>query len=247
VIRPLTQAWLRSFSVQGSFNYDRMVGLGLAYVMEPLVRDLPGEDARGVRYRRALARAAAFFNAHPYFVPLGAAALARAEREAVPEAQVERLKNALIASLGSIGDRLVWTGWLPACSAGGLLVSVAVSPLAGIAAFLIAYNVLHLLLRWWGLRAGWRDGVHVATALSGPVMRLALRVVGRAAPLAVGVAIPVAAEWLARGAPPAALPGVAVAGVSAVVLGRWLAPALGGVRIGLALVGTAFLVGLLWP
>ena len=244
-MRPLLRAWLRSFTVQGSFNYDRMVGLGLAYVMEPLVRELPGDEPMA-RYRRALARAAAFFNAHPYFVGMGAGALARAEREAVPEPQIERLKNGLIASLGSVGDRLVWVGWLPVCSAAGLVVTVAVSPLAGVATLLVAYNVVHLLVRWWALGAGWRDGVRVASALSGPAMQVALRIVGRAAPFALGVAIPVTVDWLARGAPPAALPGVAATGVAVLVMGRWLAPALGGVRIGLVLLGTAFLVGLVW-
>ncbi|HXV85541.1 MAG TPA: PTS system mannose/fructose/sorbose family transporter subunit IID [Gemmatimonadales bacterium] len=246
MIAPLRHAWLRSFSVQGSFNYDRMVGVGLAYVMEPLVRPMAGGE-REPRYRRALGRAAAFFNAHPYFVTLAAAALARAEGDDLPEAQVTRFRNALIASLGSVGDRLVWAGWLPACSGLGLLVSAVVSPLVGAVTFLLTYNALHLPLRWWGLRAGWQAGPQVAAALSGTRMQRALRVAGRAAPFLAGAAIPVTAQWLAQGAPPAAFPGVAAAAVSALIIGKWLAPALGGVRIGLALVGTAFLVGLLWP
>jgi PTS system mannose-specific IID component len=164
----------------------------------------------------------------------------------VPAPQVERLKNALIATLGSVGDRLVWAGWLPLCSAIGLALTASASPLVGTAVFLVTYNVVHLLVRWWGLRVGWRDGVHVAAALSGPLMQVALRAVGRGAPFAVGLALPITAEWLTRGAPPAALPGMGLAALTALILGRWLAPALGGARIGLALLGAAFVGGLLW-
>ncbi|HWP38210.1 MAG TPA: PTS system mannose/fructose/sorbose family transporter subunit IID [Gemmatimonadales bacterium] len=241
----LPRALLRSFGVQGSFNYERMVGVGLAYVMEPLLRDL-ARAAEPARYRRALARAASFFNAHPYLVAMGAGALARAERDAVPESQIERLKSALVASLGSVGDRLVWAGWLPVCSATGLIAMVTLSPAAGVVAFLVAYNGLHLGVRWWGLAAGWREGSRVAAALSGPVMQVALRVVGRAAPFTVGVALPVAADWLTRAVPVSARTGVAAIAVAAYALGRWLAPALGGVRIGLVLVGFALLAGVAW-
>jgi mannose/fructose/N-acetylgalactosamine-specific phosphotransferase system component IID len=241
----LPRAWLRSFSVQGSFNYDRMVGLGLAYVMEPLLGDL-ASATDGARYRRALARAASFFNAHPYLVAMGAAALARAERDAVPESQVERLKSALVASLGSVGDRLVWAGWLPVCSGAGVVAALTISPLAGVAIFLVAYNVVHILIRWWGLVAGWRAGTRIAAALSGPAMQVALRVVGRAAPFAIGLAVPVLGERLLDGVPGMALPGVAVTAAAAFVLGRWLAPALGGVRIGLLLLGAALVGGIAW-
>jgi mannose/fructose/N-acetylgalactosamine-specific phosphotransferase system component IID len=241
----LPRALLRSFTVQGSFNYDRMVALGFAYVMEPLLADLASQDG-GTRYRRALARAAAFFNAHPYLVGMGAAALARAERDAVPEAQIERLKSALAASLGSVGDRLVWAGWLPVSSALGLVAAVVGSPLLGVAAFLVAYNVFHVLVRWWGLTAGWREGARVAAALSGPLMQVALRIVGRAAPFAVGVALPIVGAWLLGGVPGPALPGVGATAVAAFALGRWFAPALGGARIGLVLLGVALVVGLVW-
>jgi PTS system mannose-specific IID component len=243
--RALPHAWLRSFAVQGSFNYERMVGIGLAYVMEPLLRDL-ARAAEPARYRRALARAASFFNAHPYLVGMGAGALARAEQDGVPEPQIERLKSALTVSLGSVGDRLVWAGWLPVCSAAGLIATVTLSPAAGVVGFLVAYNAVHLALRWWGLAAGWQEGSQVATALSGPLMRVALRIVGRAAPFAVGVALPLAAEWLTRSTPVSARSGVAAIAVAAYAIGRWLAPALGGVRIGLVLVGFALLAGIAW-
>ncbi|MBI3081867.1 MAG: PTS system mannose/fructose/sorbose family transporter subunit IID, partial [Gemmatimonadetes bacterium] len=39
--RGMLATWARTLIVQASWNYDRMVGIGVAYAMEPLLRDLP--------------------------------------------------------------------------------------------------------------------------------------------------------------------------------------------------------------
>ena len=67
----LGSAFLRTLLIQGSFNYDRMIGVGLAHSMEPLVGDMDKDVA---------ARSAQFFNAHPYMAGVAVGALARAER-----------------------------------------------------------------------------------------------------------------------------------------------------------------------
>src|SRR3990172_2701310 len=150
--RGMLATWARTLIVQASWNYDRMVGIGVAYAMEPLLRDLPGGRTNG-RYAAALKRVAGFFNAHPYLTGMAAGALARVEYDGVPEAQADRLRRALIGPLGSVGDQLVWAGWLPMSVAVGLIVAVLVSVPAGVVSLLILYNVLHLGLRSWGLAA----------------------------------------------------------------------------------------------
>src|SRR3990172_6002878 len=120
--RGMLAAWVRTLIVQASWNYDRMVGLGVAYAMEPLLRGLPGGRAND-RYAAALKRVAGFFNAHPYLTGMAAGALARVEYDGVPEAQADRLRRALIGPLGSVGDQLVWAGWLPMSVAVGLIVA----------------------------------------------------------------------------------------------------------------------------
>src|SRR5207249_3585441 len=74
----LVRSLLRLFTVQGSWNYERMQGIGIGVAEEALLRDLRTEGgADGVAYRAAVARGARFFNAHPYLCGLavGAAAL----------------------------------------------------------------------------------------------------------------------------------------------------------------------------
>src|SRR5260370_32828763 len=97
-----------------------MQGVGMGVAEEALLRDLKvGED--DAAYRAALARGAYFFNAHPYLCGLAVGAAARAEHDGVPPDQIERLRTALCGPLGSLGDRLVWAGWLPLMSAVALL------------------------------------------------------------------------------------------------------------------------------
>jgi PTS system mannose-specific IID component len=236
---PLTaflRTWFRLLTVQASWNYERMIGVGLGYAMEPLLRALPG-GREGEPYRGAMSRAAHYFNAHPYLTGLAAGAFARAEHERVPAEHIERLRTALLGPLGAVGDRLVWAGTLPAASALGLAVSAAAPAGVGAAALLALYNVPHVTLRVWGLAVGWRRGTALARALAAPVLTVALRIVGPLAAVGIGVALPLVAARLG-----AALDGAAwLAGLVSFavtwVAARWLAPTLGGVR--LALLGAA--------
>lgn len=243
--RGMLRAWMRTLIVQASWNYDRMVGVGVAYAMEPLLRDLPGGRSNG-RYAAALRRVAGFFNAHPYLTGMAAGALARAEHDGVSEAQADRLRNALIGPLGSVGDQLIWAGWLPFSAAVGLIVAVTWSVPAGAVTFLVLYNVVHVALRSWGLSVGWRSGMGVAGALGSRALHLGLRLGAVAALFAIGVALPLVSSWLMRafGASERLSAG-AVAAVG-LVLTRILIPRVSGVRLGLALVLTALAVGVVW-
>lgn len=243
---PLGAAFLRLFMVQCSWNYERLVGIGMGVAEEPLLRHLRGAPDNGASYRAAVARGARFFNAHPYLCGLAVGATARAEHDGMPPAQIERLRAALIGPLGSLGDRLVWAGWLPFL-AGAALAGIALG--AGwiaVATFLGIYNLGHVALRWWALRAGWRAGSDVTGALRDPVLQGSLGLVGPAMAFAVGTALPLVVRWLAGPLPGAnvlVLLAVAAAGAGALRLkpGFFTGP-----RLGLAAVLAAVVVGALW-
>src|SRR4029077_19460658 len=132
-------------------------------------------------------------NAHPYLAAVAVGALARVELDGEPPARIERFRTALCGPLGSVGDRLVWAGWLPFCS----LASLAIFGLGGstkavVAFFVLVYNAGHIALLVWGLNTGWAHGLRVASALGNPVLRRGPQQIGRLAALATGVAIPLA-------------------------------------------------------
>ncbi|HEU4564585.1 MAG TPA: PTS system mannose/fructose/sorbose family transporter subunit IID [Gemmatimonadaceae bacterium] len=181
---------LRMLAVQGSWNYELLLGPGIGFCAEPALRRLPG-GRRGEAYREALARQARYFNAHPYLASLAVGALARAELDRVPPSQIERFRTALCGPLGSVGDRLVWAGWLPFCALLGLTVFGLGAPAwVVVVVFLVVYNTGHLALRVWGLRTGWQYGMKVASALGAPVLRRGPTYIARAGALLAGIALP---------------------------------------------------------
>jgi PTS system mannose-specific IID component len=213
--------FVRLLAVQGSWSYERMAGNGIAFCIEPALRLLPGGRG-GKSYRAALAREAGFFNAHPYLTAVAVGALARAELAGEPAARIDRFRTALCGPLGSVGDQLVWAGWLPFCSVLALgAFGLGAGAGAAVAIFLLVYNAGHLALRAWGLQTGWEHGTRVAAALNTPVLRSGPQYLARAVALVGGVAVPVALDRLA--APGGAGRELAIAAavfVGAVVLAR---------------------------
>lgn len=240
-VSAFVRAGVRLLTVQACWNYERMIGVGLAYAAEPMLRGLPG-GCEGEHYREAMSRAAAYFNAHPYLAGLAAGAFARAEYDEVPGEQLERLRMALLGPLGAVGDRLVWAGTLPAASAVGLVLAANAPAGIGAAALLTIYNVPHVTLRVWGLLSGWRYGTRLGRALGAPAITAALRVASPLAACAIGLAVPLVTVRLVSDLDVAGWTATALAGMVGIVVTRWLAPTLGPVRLGI-LAAAAVLVG----
>src|SRR6185436_1055157 len=61
--------WLNIFSrtlaIQGSWNYETLLGNGIGFCVEPALRLLPG-GVHSAEFKAALARQSTYFNAHPY-------------------------------------------------------------------------------------------------------------------------------------------------------------------------------------
>lgn len=239
-------SFLRLFAVQASWNYERMLGLGVGVAEEPLLRDLPG-GISGPAYHDAVARGGRFFNAHPYLCGLVVGAAARAEHDGVSAEQVARLRAALAGPLGALGDRLVWAGWLPLLSTLALAAVALGAKWPAVALFLLVYNVGHVALRWWGLKAGWRHGARVALALHEPALQRAVAVMGPAMALAAGLALPLVALYLAAPFHGGARVGLAATAAGAFALLQLRPSQLSGLRLGLVLVAVALLVGVVWP
>jgi mannose PTS system EIID component len=191
-IRIRIAMFVRLLAIQGSWNYELLLGNGIGFCVEPALRQLPG-GKDGAAYREALGRESQYFNAHPYLASVAVGALARAELDREPADRIERFRTALCGPLGSVGDRLVWAGWLPFCSLLALAVfGLGGGPLVVLSVFLVTYNIGHFGVRIWGLRTGWDRGMRVAASLGNPVFRRGPQLIGRLAALATGVALPLA-------------------------------------------------------
>jgi PTS system mannose-specific IID component len=238
-------ALARLFTIQAAFSYERMLGVGFGFVAEPMLRDLKG-DGNTPAFRQAVARESRFFNAHPYLASLAVGAAVRAELDGVPAEKIERLRSALAGPLGSLGDRLIWAGWLPACAAVGLLLVALSAGAWAVAAFLVLYNVMHVWLRVWGLKAGWRSGVGVAGALAAPGLQRVLEVVAPVAALLVGAALVSVLGWIPVRSPWEVLAGAAAALLFGAVV-RAIQPRATGMVVAGGVLAVVLVAGVLWP
>jgi PTS system mannose-specific IID component len=214
----------RLLMVQAAWNYERMQGIGLGHASEPLLRPLRAADP--ARYRAALARAAAFFNANPYLAPAAVGAEARAEHDGLDGQQVERLRTALCGPLGALGDRLFWTGLVPGLASAalaGVALGLGWWPVLG---FVALHNLVRGALGAWLLRLGWEHGVRVGGAITRSRLPWLSLAAGYLAAAAGGLALPLVARRMLDGADAAAL-----AGVGALVAGSLLLRRLAGPRI----------------
>ncbi len=209
--------FLRLLAVQGAWNYETLMGNGIAFAVEPALRLLPG-GKNGEAYRAAMARQAAYFNANPYLAGIAVGALANAELTGQDPDRIERFHTACCSPLGSVGDRLVWAGWLPACSLMALAAfGLGMRPAGVVLLFLGSYNAGTMSLRYWGLRVGYRDGLGVASALGVPLLRRGPAQVARLTALLAGIAIPLAVRGVvgpARGVLELVFAGAAVGAVT---------------------------------
>ena len=202
----------RLLAIQGSWNYETLLGNGIGFCVEPALRLLPGGEG-GPAYRAALTRQSQYFNAHPYMAAVAVGALARAELDGEAPAKIERFRTALCGPLGSVGDRLVWAGWLPACSIAALAAfGFGVGTGGVLLTFLGLYNAGHLALRAWGLSAGLDLGMKVASALGEPILRKSPPHIAQVSAFVGGIALPLALDEVIG--PGRALFGIVLAAVA---------------------------------
>jgi PTS system mannose-specific IID component len=211
-VRIRLSMFVRLMAIQGAWNYETLLGNGIGFCVEPALRLLPGGKG-GDAYRAALARQSQYFNAHPYLAAVAVGALARAELEGVAPEKIERFRTALCGPLGSVGDRLVWAGWLPLCSIAALAAfGFGVSTAGVLLVFLGTYNAFHIALRAWGLGAGLEHGMRVAASLGTPILRQSPAHIAQVSALVGGLALPLALDQVIG--PGRALFGIVLAAVA---------------------------------
>jgi PTS system mannose-specific IID component len=226
------RAMLRLLAVQGTWNYERMLGVGMGYAAEPLLEGLKAVDP--VRHGEAVVRSAEFFNCNPNLAGLALGATTRAEYEAVPGSQIVRLRTALCSPLGAMGDELFWAGLVPALVGAALVGVVLGAGWWAIAGLLLAYNGIRLWTGYWSLETGMASGMGVGSAIHASWLPKAIEMIGPAAVFTSGAAIPVVAAWYLKGFGWTVGFSAAAVAMAGIALTRWFGPMLTTVRFALA-------------
>jgi mannose PTS system EIID component len=206
--------FLRSFAIQGSWNYRTLIGNGFAFALLPALRAIYPDRTQ---LEKGVVRHTELFNSHPYLVGVALGAVSELESEHADPRVIERFKAAVRSTLGSIGDGLVWAAWRPACALLGLAIVFADAPWwAGPVVYLVAYNAGTIALRIWGFRIGFRHAHGVGNVLKRAHLDRVQQDASRAGAFLLGVVLPLV---LANGTGnPVQWPWI-LAGIAAAALG----------------------------
>lgn len=157
----------RSFFIQGTWNFERMQGLGLCFSLLPVARRLYNDKAS---IKSFLERHLDFFNAHPYMSTFALGAITKLEEQAIfkkwdDTRPVSVFKERLCSPLGAIGDMLFWKLLKPLSAILGILISLFWG-WAGILFTFVFYNFFHIYTRFTGVFQGYQKGFDIIRDLS---------------------------------------------------------------------------------
>jgi PTS system mannose-specific IID component len=149
----LWSMFLRSLTIQASFNFTRMQSLGFTFAMLPL---LTRRECEPRRLAEALKRHLQMFNTHPYFTAPVIGAVARIEEEG-DTAAADHLKKAVMGPYAAIGDPFFWGALRPFSAVVAVILALKGFLLAPLA-FVLLYDPAHAWVRGKGFIEGYRLG-----------------------------------------------------------------------------------------
>lgn len=162
-LRDRVKIFFRALFIQSVFNFERMQNIGFAYILFPMIKRLYADPQlqKGVILRHL-----EFINTHPYFVTsIASLIIAKEEelakgKEVITPTDISVLKSTITAPLAGLGDSLFWATYRPLISFLGVIIILLgmlteKSPFLGIGFFLIIYNIIHLLVRYKGIKKGY--------------------------------------------------------------------------------------------
>lgn len=203
-----TRMLLRSLTVQGSWNYETLIGPGFAFTILPALREIHTRDED---VDAAVRRHVELFNSHPYLATVAVGAISRLELNHEDPVVINRFKTALRGSLGSIGDRLIWSTWRPMSALAGLaLILAGADWWVALLFFLVVYNIMHLAIRMLGLKMGLEAGLDIGKHLKSLPLQPLIDRSSQAACLLVGLTVALSAAPALKVPVGAAAVGIAV-------------------------------------
>lgn len=163
----LFNVFIRSNFHNGSFNFERMQGLGYCFMMMPVIKRLYSGEERN----QALKRHLEFFNTHMYAAaPILGVTAAMEEKRAngadIDDKAINGIKIGLMGPFAGVGDPLFWGTLRPVAAALGASVALTGS-IVGPLLFFLLFNIVRLAVRYYGVSYGYSKGVSIVSDMAG--------------------------------------------------------------------------------
>lgn len=156
----LRNIFLRSNTLELSFNYEKMQALGFCYSLIPALEAYHGHSQ--TQLSNALVRNMALFNITPAMSPFVLGVTASLEKEVsknpeIKSTMINNIKSSLMAPLSGIGDSFFW-GTFRIIAAGIGISMAQQGSVMGMLMFLLLFNIPNFVVRWFGLKLGFKLG-----------------------------------------------------------------------------------------
>ena len=166
------KAFLRSYFLLASFNYERMQNGGVAYTFIPAIKKLyQTKEDRAAALKRHLE----FFNTQPFMAnPIFGVTLALEEERAngaeIDDAAISGVKVGMMGPLAGIGDPVFWFTVRPILGALGASLAQA-GNIAGPLIFFIGWNLIRMAFLWYTQELGYKAGSEITKDMSGGILK----------------------------------------------------------------------------
>ncbi len=151
----------RSFTLLGTYNYERMEALGFNYSIFPELEKIYKDDPEGLK--EALVRHMEVFNMtvapSPFVMGIAIAMEEQYKRDPsnFDPSSINAVKMSLMGPLSGIGDTFFWGVFRILAAAIGCSFAASGNLIAPFI-FLLLFNVPQFLTRWYGLKIGYYNG-----------------------------------------------------------------------------------------
>lgn len=157
----------RSFTLLGSFNYERMEALGYLYAIAPILKKIYKDDEEALK--ESMLRHMAAFNMtvapSPFVMGISIAMeeLAKKDKD-YDVSSINAVKVALMGPLSGIGDTFFWGIFRILACAIAIGFAQQGNPIAPFV-LLLLFNIPNFLTRWYGLKLGYKSGTTMLTEM----------------------------------------------------------------------------------
>lgn len=164
--------WMRTWLLQGCWNYERMQNVGWCFALIPAMKKLyPSKEDQTAFLKRHLE----FFNTHPYLAaPIIGVELSLEESRAngapVDDAAVQGVKIGMMGPLAGVGDPIFWGTLRPVL--GAFAASLALTGnILGPILFFVIWNIIRMAFLWYTQEFGYKAGSSITEDLGGGLLQ----------------------------------------------------------------------------